>query len=109
VTRISREGGYNTEPNISRDGTLIAYTRLTDYGQRIFVQNLHNGMERQITFGPGSDEQPAFAPDSYFIAFTSSRMGGPRRIYLTTRHGAEPKPLSSGGGDASFPRWGIVR
>jgi TolB protein len=107
VTRISREGGYNTEPNISRDGTLIAYTRLTDYGQRIFVQDLQSGAERQITFGPGSDEQPAFAPDSYFIAFTSSR-GGARRIYLTTRHGADPKPLPTGGGDASFPRWGIV-
>jgi len=108
VTRISREGSYNTEPNLSRDGTLIVYTRLTDMGQRIFVQDLRTGAERQITFGPGSDEQPAFAPDSYFIAFTSSR-GGARQLYLTTRHGGEPSHLRSGGGDASFPRWGIVK
>lgn len=107
VTRVSRAGGYNTEPNLSRDGTLIVFTRLTDFGQRIFVQDLQSGMERQITFGPGSDEQPAFAPDSYFIAFTSSR-GGARQLYLTTRHGADPKHLRSGGGDASFPRWGTA-
>ena len=108
VMRISREGGYNTEPNLSRDGTLIVYTRLTDSGQRIFVQDLRTGAERQITFGPGSDEQPSFAPDSYFIAFTSSR-GGARQIYLTTRHGGEPAHLRTGGGDVSFPRWGMVK
>ena len=108
VTRVSRTGGYNTEPNLSRDGSLIAYTRLTDMGQRIFVQDLRTGMERQITFGPGSDEQPAFAPDSYFIAFASSR-GGPRQIYLTTRHGGEPIHLRAGGGGVSFPRWGMIK
>ncbi len=108
VTRISREGGYNTEPNLSRDGTLIVYTRLTDFGQRIFVQDLRTGAEKQVTFGPGSDEQPSFAPDSYFIAFSSSR-GGARQLYLTTRHGAEPRHLRSGGGDCSFPRWGMVK
>jgi len=108
LTRISREGSYNTEPNLSRDGSLIVYTRLTDAGQRIFVQDLRTGAERQITFGPGSDEQPSFAPDSYFIAFTSSR-GGARQVYLTTRHGGEPSRLRTGGGDVSFPRWGMVR
>jgi len=107
VTRVSREGSYNTEPSLSRDGTVLAFTRLTDAGQRIFVQDLRTGEERQITFGPGSDEQPAFAPDGYFIAFSSSR-GGPRRLYLTTRHGGNPVLLYSGG-DASFPRWGMVR
>ncbi|MDR0238624.1 MAG: translocation protein TolB [Deltaproteobacteria bacterium] len=108
VTRVSREGGYNTEPNLSRDGVLIVYTRLTEMGQRIFVQDLRTGMERQLTFGPGSDEQPSFAADSYFIAFTSSR-GGARQIYLTTRHGGEPTHLRTGGGDVSFPRWGLIK
>jgi TolB protein len=108
VTRVSREGSYNTEPNLSRDGALIVYTRLTEAGQRIFVQDLRSGAERQISFGPGSDEQPSFAPDSYFIAFTSSR-GGARQLYLTTRHGGEPSHLRAGGGDVSFPRWGMVK
>jgi TolB protein len=108
VTRVSREGGYNSEPNLSRDGTLLVYTRMTDFGQRIFAQDLQSGQERQITFGPGSDEHPSFSPDGYFIAFASTR-GGERQIYLTTRYGAEPKHLRTGGGNASFPRWGIVK
>jgi TolB protein len=104
VTRVSKNGTYNTEANLSPDGTLVVYSRMTDYGHRIFVQDMVTGMERQISYGPGSDEQPSFCADSYFIAFASSRSGG-RGIYLTTRHGGEPKQVPAGGGQASFPRW----
>ena len=105
MTRVSMNGGYNSEPNISPDGTLVVYSRMTEYGNRIFVQDMVTGEERQVTFGPGSDEQPSFCADSYFIAFTSSRGGG-RNIYLTTRHGGDAKKIPTGGGSASFPRWG---
>lgn len=106
TTRVSMNGGYNTEANLSPDGTLVTYSRMTEYGHRIFVQDMVTGAERQISFGPGSDEQPSFCGDSYFIAFTSSR-GGSRGIYLTTRHGGDAKKVPTGGGDASFPRWGM--
>lgn len=105
--RVSMQGSYNSEPSISPDGTLVAFSRLTDYGNRIFVQDLVTGVERQVTFGPGSDEQPAFAPDSYFLAFTSNRTG-PKQIYLMTRHGGDAKLVPTGGGGASFPRWGKI-
>ena len=106
VTRVSKNGNYNTEACLSPDGTLVVYSRMTDFGHRIFVQDLLTGLERQVTFGPGSDEQPAFCADSYFIAFTSSRDGG-RQIFLTTRHGGDAKKVPTGGGDASFARWGM--
>lgn len=107
VTRVSRQGAYNSEPSLSPDGTLVAFSRLTDNGHRIFVQDLLTGIERQVSFGPGNDEQPAFAPDSYFLAFSSTR-GGKRQVYLTTRHGGDPKLVPTGSGDAAFPRWGLT-
>lgn len=107
ITRVSKNGGYNTEANLSPDGTLVVFSRMTDYGNRIFVQDMYTGVERQISFGPGSDEQPAFCGDSYFIAFTSSR-GGSRGIYLTTRHGGDAKQVPTGG-PATFPRWGMPK
>ena len=108
VTRVSQDGKYNTDPSISPDGTLVAYARMVGSGQhRIFVHDLLTGMERQVTFGPGSDEQPAFAPDSYFIAFMSTRSGQPQ-IYLTTRHGGDAKRVPTGNGDARFPAWGMI-
>ncbi len=107
VSRVSRNGSYNSEPSMSPDGTLVAFSRLTPQGGRIFVQDLLTNIERQVTFGPGSDEQPSFAPDSYFLAFTSNRTGQ-KQIYLTTRHGGEPKHVPTGAGEASFPRWGAT-
>ncbi|MBO6171174.1 MAG: PD40 domain-containing protein [Desulfovibrio sp.] len=104
VTRVSKNGTYNTEANLSPDGTLVVYSRMTEYGHRIFVQDMVTGMERQITFGPGSDEQPSFCADSYFIAFASTRGG--HGIYLTTRHGGDAKQVPTGGA-AYFPRWGM--
>ncbi len=105
VSRVSMDGSYNSEPCISPDGTLVAYTKATPSGFRIFVRDLITGSDQQISYGPGRDEQPAFAPDSYFVAFTSTR-SGTQQIYLTTRHGGEAKLLSTGKGNAAFPRWG---
>lgn len=107
AVRVSQGGKYNTDPSISPDGTLVVYARQMGNTHRIFVHDLRTGKEQQITFGPGSDEQPEFAPDSYFIAFTSTR-SGKRQIYLTTRHGAEPKLIPTGNGDAAFPAWGFT-
>lgn len=105
VSRVSKNGAYNTEGCISPDAAVVVYSRLTDYGNRIFVQDMVTGLERQITFGPGDDEQPSFCGDSYFIAFTSNRSGS-NKIYLITRHGGDAKLLPTGGGESSFPRWG---
>ena len=81
---------------------MIAFSRLTSEGNRIFVQDLTTGTEQQISFGPGNDVLPSFAPDSYFIAFTSNR-SGPNQIYLTTRHGGDAKKVPTGSGDARSP------
>ncbi len=107
AVRVSKSGNYNTEPSMSPDGTLLAYSRLTSSGNRIFVQDLASGAETQVSFGPGNDVLPSFAPDSYFLAFSSNR-SGPSQIYLTTRHGGDAKKVPTGGGDASFPRWGAI-
>ena len=105
VRRISQNGTYNTEPSISPDGTLVAFSRMTDKGFRIFVYDVLTGEERQVSFGPGRDEQPSFAPDSYFLAFVSNR-SGKKQIYLTTRHGGEARLVPTGNGEVFFPAWG---
>lgn len=98
ASRVTYQGSYNTDPSLSPDGKLVAFTKQTGAGYRIFVLDLESGQETQISFGPGSDEQPAFAPDGYFIAYTS---GG--RIFLTTRHGDPRKEIPCGGG--TLPAW----
>ncbi|WP_027177241.1 PD40 domain-containing protein [Maridesulfovibrio hydrothermalis] len=108
VTRVTREGKYNTNPTISPDGRYVAFARQTPLGHRIFVHDLKNGQERQLTFGPGSDEDPAFGPDGYFLAFSSSRTGE-YQIYLTTRHGDPAMRVPTGSGIAKAPAWGKAK
>lgn len=105
ANRITFEGSYNTDPSLSPTGDKVVFSRRTPEGFRIFAMDLTTGEERQITFGPGNDEQPAFAPDGYFVAFTSTRQG-PKQIFLTTRHG-DPAVQIPTGGDGSFPAWGL--
>lgn len=106
-TRRASKSGYNTNPCMSPDGKFVTYSKQAGGGHRIFVYELATDTEKQVSFGPGSDENPSFAPDSYFIAFSSSR-GGPRQIYLTTRNGDGAVLIPTGPGEALMPAFSPV-
>ena len=106
VRRVSKSG-YNTNPSMSPDGKFVAYSKQAGGGHRIFVYELATDTEKQISFGPGSDENPSFAPDNYFVAFSSSRSGG-RKIYMTTRNGDSAVQIPTGDGDALMPAFSPV-
>jgi len=97
--------GYNTNPSMSPDGKLIAFTKQLGGAQKVFVMDLATGQETQVTSGGGSDENPSFSPDGYFIAFSSTR-SGQKKIFVTTRHGAPPVMIPTGDGAAYMPSWG---
>lgn len=100
--RRASKGGYNTNPSMSPDGKYATYSKQGGGGHRIYVYELATDTEKQVSFGPGSDENPSFAPDSYFIAFSSSRAGG-RKLYLTTRNGDGAVLIPTGEGEALMP------
>ncbi len=105
--RRASKSGYNTNPSMSPDGKYVAYSKQAGGGHRIFVYELATDTEKQVSFGPGSDENPSFAPDSYFIAFSSSRAGG-RKLYLTTRNGESAVQIPTGEGEALMPAFSPV-
>ena len=107
VTRISKDGKYNTDPVLSPDGKYIAYVSMLKGGRRIFVYNIETKKIKQITFGPGDDDTPDFAPDSYFIIFTSTRSGKPQ-LYITTREGTGAVLVPVRGNNLSDPTWGLA-
>lgn len=108
VQRLTYEGNYNTSPTLSSDGRLVAFSRLTSEGHRIFVHDTETGFERQVSFGPGNDEEPAFAPGDYFIAFASDR-GGKYHLYLTTVVGGRAKRIPTGEEEATHPAFQRLR
>ena len=59
----------------SPDGSMIAFNSDRTGEMNIWVHDLADGSERQLTRGPGGDYQPHWAPDGQRLVFFSSRAG----------------------------------
>lgn len=68
--------GLVSEPNMSLDGTLIAYTRTTGSKRNIFIAPYaeRGGGVTQLT-DSGTDSAPYWSPDGSMLLFTSERDG----------------------------------
>ena len=69
TTRVESRGAW------SPDGRMIAFNSDRLGEMNLWIRNLADGSERQITRGPGGDYQPNWAPDGRRIAFFSARGG----------------------------------
>ena len=65
------------------------------------------GEERVRTFGPGSDEHPAWAPDNRHLVFVSSRGGG-RGIFVMDVDSGRTRTVISDGGSCYGVTWSPV-
>ena len=71
-------GGDDTEytywePELSPDGSFLAYESTTERGLEIYIRDLESGSTRQITDNEDPDWGPTWSPDGSQIAFASSR------------------------------------
>ena len=59
----------------SPDGKLVAFNSDRAGDMNIWIHSLDDGMDRQITRGPGGDYQPRWSPDGKRLVFFSARGG----------------------------------
>ena len=81
----------------------IAYTARTGPGYDIKVLNLATNETRQLTFGEGTNESPAWAPNGRHLAFSSTR-GGRAHIYSIDYDGQNIRQLTREGNN-TYPNW----
>ncbi len=81
----------------------IAYSARTGPGFDIKVLDLATGERRQLTFGEGSNESPAYAANGRHIAFSSTR-AGKRHLYTIERTGKDLRQLTKAGNNQT-PDW----
>ncbi len=81
----------------------IAYAARTGSGFDINVLDVATRERRQITFGEGSNESPAYAPNGRHLAFRSTR-GGKRQLYTIERTGKDVRQLTRIGNNQT-PDW----
>jgi TolB protein len=81
----------------------IAYTARTGPGYDIKVHELITGMTRQLTFGEGSNEGPAYSPSGRHLAFQSTR-SGLTQIFTIGRDGNGLRQITRSGNNQT-PDW----
>jgi TolB protein len=81
----------------------IAYAARTGPGNDIMIMDLATREVRQITFGEGTNESPAFAPNGRHLAFSSSRSGR-TQIFTIARDGTGLRQLTRLGNNWQ-PNW----
>ena len=82
----------------------IAYAGRTGPAFDIKVYDLASGETRQITFGEGSNESPAYSPNGRHIAFASTRGGRGTQIYTMGRDGKNVRQVTRDGNNYT-PSW----
>jgi TolB protein len=81
----------------------IAFSARTGPGNDIKIYNLAEGQTRQITFGEGSNESPAWAPNGRHLAFSSTRAGR-GQIFTIDRDGRNLRQITREGNNLQ-PNW----
>jgi TolB protein len=81
----------------------IAYTARSGPGYDIKVHELGTGITRQLTFGEGTNESPAYSPSGRHIAFTSTRAGN-IQVFTIGRDGNGLRQITRTGNNQT-PDW----
>lgn len=93
------------EPELSPDGTTLAYESTTESGLELYMLDLRTNEERRLTENEHPDWSPSWSLDGSHIAFASSRDENVD-IYVLDVVSLEVVRLTTHASDDINPSWG---
>ncbi|MBS0389132.1 MAG: CehA/McbA family metallohydrolase, partial [Proteobacteria bacterium] len=79
--------GYDYQPDVSRDGTRVVFTRYLNDAMELQLLDLHTGAVTPITSGGAVNTEPRFSPDGARIAWVSTAGTGHFHVFVGTLNG----------------------
>lgn len=105
AVRLTAGTGPESDPSLSRDGRLLAYTTYNE-DPDVFLLDLETGSEAHLP-GVRQENNPDLAPDGSAVVFASDRSGRRYDLWLQPladgRPAGEARRLTEQEGDASHP------
>jgi Tol biopolymer transport system component len=103
--RVTTDSHIQGKPDVSPDGTMLAYASDPGTGVHVVVRDLGTGAERILS--QAADSEPAFHAGGSLIAVRTQRFSVSDVVLLDVATGALVKRLTDGGalvGTPAFPR-----
>ncbi|MGH7550425.1 MAG: TolB family protein [Gemmatimonadota bacterium] len=91
---LSAAGQSFRDPDVSPDGTRLAYTRASAGGSTVEIAANDGSDARELLSGSGSWSQPRWSPDGRRLVAVG-RQGGAARLYLIDAAGGSPRALTA--------------
>lgn len=95
--RLTSFQGQTSNPHLSPDGKLVAFSAEYDGNVDVYVVGVDGGEPKRLTWHPAPDEVEGWTPDGKAVLFTSTRASwapGPvPRFWTVSITGGFPEPL----------------
>jgi len=94
--RLTSFPGVESDPSLSPDGTLVAFSGAYDGNTDVYVVPVAGGEPRRLTWHPGEDLVRGWSADGRAVIFASGRTGAPipyPKLWSAALAGGAPVPL----------------